>query len=173
MANTEELLPCCGEAPETIGVRCSAGGELERWPRVALKCRVCGRKVEQYASDLNAKWNAALNTRPAPAEDEVIEQVAHALATFADTHLRSPGSAVEWNERTAANQEYFRKAARAAISALTPAREDERVRIVAWLRAEAAEMRNDEAYREADVATNAANCIERGEHLPNPPEGEG
>lgn len=55
------LIKCCGQLPESINVRSSIGGRLERWPREALKCRVCGRKVEQYASDLNAKWNAAIS----------------------------------------------------------------------------------------------------------------
>lgn len=68
--SSPSLMKCCGELPESLGVRNSVGGGLERWPRNALKCRVCGRKVEQYASDLHAKWNAALGAASPPAQAE-------------------------------------------------------------------------------------------------------
>lgn len=48
---------CCNQEPERIMVRQSVGGQVEKWPRLAIKCRVCGRKIEQYYSDLVAKWN--------------------------------------------------------------------------------------------------------------------
>lgn len=52
-----------------------------------------------------------------------------------------------------------------------PRSSQERAAIVAWLYSEAAEFLADECELSAEALANAANCIERGDHL-TPIEGE-